>query len=147
MPPKQFKFTDGFKPHPQSVLHSWPAKTQYSTANTNLEHLANSKDNGFKQVDIPTIPDDPVEAPGNPTLPTADDGETYLNLIEQKLSLARQFILTEIDSMPDFDSQDNPYQDLSKDAVARRLATSPVIFTMHAQNIVRDLVMIDFRLR
>jgi hypothetical protein len=147
MPPKKSKFTNGFEPHPQSDFHSWPAKIQYSTANDNPDHAANTKNNGFGHLDVPWPPDDPIKPLDNPTLPTFEDGVEYLDLIEQKLSLARQFILTELENIPDFDDQDNAYQDLSKDAVARRLAAPPIVFSMDAQNLVRDLVFSVLRLK
>jgi hypothetical protein len=150
MPPKKWKFTNGFEPHPQSALHSWPAKTHYSTINLNPDHPANRKDNGFEHLDIsgfPFIPEDPVAPPNNPIPPTFEDAVEYLHLIEQKLSLARQFIITELENMPDDDVQNNPYQDLSKTAAARRLVEGPVVFTMDAQNLVRDLVFATVRAR
>jgi hypothetical protein len=108
MPLKKFESTNGFEPHPQSALHSWPAKTQYSTANDNPDHPANAKNNGSGDLEVPWLPDDPIKPPNNPTLPTFQDGVEYLDLIEQKLRLARQFILTELENIPDFDNQDNP---------------------------------------
>lgn len=91
------------------------------------------KENGFKPIRIPAAPD-PEEPAYNPIFDTADKQKQFLSLIERKLKLTQDLIITETEYDRDRDRK------MTEDATAILLAEPPIAFNFYIQEVFRDLV-------
>jgi len=105
----------------------------------------NAKDYGFNHLNIPEP--QPVFADellgvavDPPPFRTDNEVREYVRHLGHKLSLARDFILLEIELGTD------PNRNMSKDATAVELAKSPMRLTFYTQELIRDIVTIRPRL-
>jgi hypothetical protein len=130
-------------PTPEMAVSLWPSKDPHSASNKDELHRINLIDYGFNHLDIP-VPN-PVSFADLPTLPEAQTFKdpakeaAYLQLIANKLSLTKDFILKENELGLDSNRR------VDKDPTAVLLAKGSITFSFYTQEVIRDLV--NFRIK
>lgn len=130
------KLSSGATSRPASTLRTRPTRSSDLTAN--LE--ADLKDNGLTQFPLGHPKYIPKFVFTGPSFANRETEDQYLNLLQDKLTLAREFVLVEIEH--NLDSNRNT----SRDKTAMLLAKEPIAFTLYAQECIRDLVILRSKL-
>jgi hypothetical protein len=118
-------------PNPNNS-HNWHG---YNTAN--LSHHSNLIDYGFNHLNLPAAvptPADPImiEEPTFKNKPTEE--LKYLATVQEKFAMVKAFILKEKELGLD------PNRSMDNDITAQALQQRPIVFTMRAQQLVRNII-------
>ncbi|KAH3947008.1 hypothetical protein HBI56_059210 [Parastagonospora nodorum] len=134
------KISNGFTSHPASTLRTWPTHGPGLTANLDPTLRANLKDNGLTQFPLGPPNHTPEVYISSPEFKSREAENEYLRLLKDKLTLARQFVLIEIEH------NSNTNRNMTHDKTAMLLAEGPIVFTLYAQECIRDLVILRSKL-
>lgn len=126
------KISNGFTNHPTSMLNSLPTRDPDMTANF--------KNIGLTQFPLGSPNNTPELDISSPEFTDREAEDQYRCLLKNKLALARQFVLVEIGHNL------NPNRSMSLDETAMLLAEGPIVFTLYAQECIRDLVILRSKL-
>lgn len=134
---------------PSTVAANWSSPNPGHHLNThphnqtNLKHPSNLVDHGFNHLNlhthsVPLVHDIPTFQ--EPTFPDPHDEQLYFNTLQEKLKMAKLFILKEVELGLD------PNRRMDKDPPAVALTQPPVVFTNYTQELIRDLVKLRIEL-
>ena len=130
-------------PVPDGVRKNWASSDPRNLINhhgynkANITHVSNLNDHGFNHLNTPVpVPGDhdTVFPQDPPTFNTVDEERKYVDLLEQKLEAARDFILKETELGLD------PSRCMDKDPTAILLAKPPMVLNFYTQELIRDII-------